>query len=82
MTSVWGRGHLPQKNWASKAPTGPLSHKSNHEDQDHKNPLGSNNPFSKPPKAPSARISEALEVDAIRYTKKDLQQINQLVVRV
>ncbi len=77
MTSVRGRGRPPRKNRASKAPTGPSSHKSDNED--HENLLVLNEPPARPLEA-SNPPPEA-PADVARYTKKDLERIIQTVLQ-
>lgn len=67
ITSVWRRSCFPRKSHISKTFIGHLSHWSDND----KNPTISNNESNKP----LIRASEAPEIDAVRYTKKHLQQI-------
>ncbi len=60
MTSVRGRKRLTQRGRTSKAlQIHPSSYRSGHENQDYKDPLGSNKPPARPPKAPSVGSPQA-----------------------
>ena len=78
MASFQRSGCFAQKNWASKAPIGPLSHlsdRSNHEDLLRLNkprPLGA---LALPPKA-FVLPPKALKLDIIQYTLSSPQKMN------
>ncbi len=78
MTLVQGRSRLAQRGPASETPTGLSSYRSD-QNQDYKDPLGSNKSparlyktFARPSQA---LPPEALKIDAVLFTQKDLDQI-------
>lgn len=71
MISLRKGGCSPQKSWTSKSPTNSSSYRSNH--RDHKD-------TSRPIK-PLIRCSETLEFDVVQFTKRNLQQIIQLILQ-
>ncbi len=73
MTLVQGKSCFPQKNHISKAFISFSFYKSNNEDQ--KNPLGSNKYPTESLEAPSPKAP----TNVTWYTKKDLKQIIQTV---
>ncbi len=66
----------PIKKSGFQGPYLSSSHRSNN--AEHKNSLGSNKSLAEPFATP---LSKALRIDAIRYIKKDLQQIIQFVLQ-
>ncbi len=67
MTSVWGIGRLVWRDWASKTPTSFSSHRSDHENQDHEDPLKLNKapagPYIAPAEPLQALPPEIPEID-------------------
>ncbi len=77
MTSVWGRGHSLWQNKAYKAFTGLSSYRS--DNKDHKDPLRPNKSLARPFEALNLPFNTL--VDVARYTKKNLEQIIQMVLQ-
>ena len=63
MTLVWEKDYFLWRNQVSKAPTGPLSHKS--DNKDYENSLESNKSLAGPLKASSSGPSQALSSEAL-----------------
>ncbi len=85
MTLVQGRGHSTQRIWASEALIGPLSYRSD-QNQDYKNLLRSNKSLGGSYKALAkpfqALLHKAPKINIAQFIWKNLDQIIQSVFQV